>query len=272
LNHESVLAEYSVSAKDPMVVDYSSERVILSIGEPESNHNGGQLAFGPDGYLYIGVGDGGGANDEHGKSGNGQNLETLLGKILRINVNTNKGYLIPSDNPFVGRQGKDEIWAYGLRNPWKFSFDKESGMLYCADVGQDMYEEIDIIEKGGNYGWRIMEGNHCFNPSVNCETNLLKLPVAEYDHNLGTCIIGGYVYNRKGSAFEGHYIFADWTGKVFSLKKTNGKLMIETIEILGGPKKFTINSLGQDVNGEIYIMGQKGIGPEEPAFVARLVL
>src|ERR1051325_2830738 len=148
-------------------------RILLEIEEPEFNHNGGCMAFGPDDYLYIGVGDGGGAGDKHGTIGNGQNLQTLLGKILRIDVDhhdATSAYKIPSDNPFINQRAKPEIFAYGLRNPWRFSFDKKTGKLFCGDVGQNEWEEVDIIEKGKNYGWRIMEGNHCYNPSSNCNT------------------------------------------------------------------------------------------------------
>ena len=148
----------------------SSGRLILEIQQPESNHNGGQLCFGPDGFLYVGTGDGGGAGDKHGTIGNGQNLNTMLGKILRIDVNVPERYKIPVDNPFTDKEGLDEIFAYGLRNPWRFSFDRKTGQLFCADVGQNEYEEVNIIEKGKNYGWRIMEGFHCYNPSKNCNT------------------------------------------------------------------------------------------------------
>ena len=267
-NHKSVVAELKTNNSNQ--ADNGSMRIILEIEEPESNHNGGQLVFGNDGMLYIGVGDGGGANDEHGKIGNGQNIETLLGKIIRIDVNTNIGYKIPIDNPFVGKSGKDEIWALGLRNPWKFSFDHTNGRLFCADVGQDTYEEIDIIEKGKNYGWKVMEGNHCFNPSYNCDMTGLEMPIAEYNHETGKCIIGGYVYRGKAKEMYGKYIFADWTGKTFVLIEQNKNWKMLDLPIQNLPSKFTIYSLAEDESGELYLLGQKGIGPNEPAVIYKL--
>ena len=159
-DHKGILVEYMVSANNPDVADISTKRILLEVEEPESNHNGGNLVFGPDGYLYIGLGDGGGGGDEHGTFGNGQNLGTLLGKIIRIDVN-GQPYTVPKDNPFVNRtDARPEIWAYGLRNPWRFSFDRVTKQLFAGDVGQNKYEEVDIITKGGNYGWRIKEGLH----------------------------------------------------------------------------------------------------------------
>src|SRR4030095_7048326 len=179
MDHKSVIAEYTVSSNTDIA--NTTPRTILEIEEPESNHNGGQLCFGPDRYLYIGVGDGGGAGDKHGPAGNGQNINTLLGKILRIDVNGGNPYTIPADNPFASKEGRDEMFAYGWRNPWRFSFDRKEGRLFCGDVGQNEFEEVDIIEKGKNYGWRIMEGSHCYNPSKNCNTSGLTYPVDEYD-------------------------------------------------------------------------------------------
>jgi len=268
-NHKSVISEFKRS-QNPMKANPFSEKIILEIEQPESNHNGGNLAFGPDGFLYIGSGDGGGANDEHGKKGNGQNLETLLGKMLRIDINAGNPYKIPADNPFVNKGGRDEIWAYGLRNPWKFSFDKLSGKLFCADVGQDTWEEIDIIEKGGNYGWKIMEGNHCFESWGNCNKTGLKLPIAEYNHSTGKCIIGGYIYRGEAGAFAGRYFFGDWTGKLFMLTPVSGNWVMQELKVKGINGRFTINSFGEDEKGNIYLLGQKGIGPDEPAFVYKL--
>ncbi|MEJ2544210.1 MAG: PQQ-dependent sugar dehydrogenase [Calditrichaceae bacterium] len=194
----TVIARYQVSENEPNKADPESELVLLQFNQPESNHNGGQLAFGPDGYLYIATGDGGGSGDQHGEFGNGQDRTTLLGNILRIDVdNADDGlnYAIPEGNPFVGNQNdyREEIFAYGLRNPWRFSFDKETGWLWAGDVGQGDYEEVDIIESGNNYGWRIMEGLHCYN-SEECDQTGLTLPIWEYPHGTGYSITGGYVY------------------------------------------------------------------------------
>lgn len=259
-DHKSIIAEYLSSVSNNDKADKGTERIIMEVEQPESNHNGGQLVFGPDGYLYVGLGDGGGAGDAHGNSGNGQNLETLLGKIIRIDVNTGNGYKIPVDNPFVGKPGRDEIWAYGLRNPWKFSFDKTTGKLFCADVGQDKFEEVDIIEKGKNYGWRIMEGVHCYKPQKDCNTKGLELPIAEYSHSEGNSVIGGYVYRGSKKEFYGRYFFADWSGKIFTLNKQNEewKREVMTTEKL----KIYINSMGEDESGELYMLGLDGIGPD----------
>src|SRR5207245_404433 len=158
----TVIAEYRVSSANPDVAD-PTEKLILTFDQPFENHNGGMLAFGPEGYLYIGTGDGGSGGDPQN---NGQRLDTLLAKLLRIDVDSASHYAVPRDNPFVGRAGaRGEIWAYGLRNPWRFSFDRPSGRLFLADVGQDTVEEVDLVVRGGNYGWRIMEGDICFSPS-----------------------------------------------------------------------------------------------------------
>jgi glucose/arabinose dehydrogenase len=201
---KTIIAEYRVSQTNPDVAD-RTERVILEIEQPFANHNGGLNKFGPDGLLYIGMGDGGAAGDPFNFA---QNLESLLGKFLRIDIEK-EPYAIPQDNPFVGRaDAQGEIWAYGLRNPWRFSFDRCTGRLFAGDVGQDRIEEIDLIEKGKNYGWRIMEGSQCFDPPSLCNTQGLELPIAEYDHSLGCSVTGGYVY--RGTQFPtliGHYLF-----------------------------------------------------------------
>ena len=261
-DHQSIVAAYKVSALNADVADTTAS-IVLSIEEPESNHNGGQLAFGPDGNLYIGVGDGGGAGDEHGTNGNGQNLNTLLGKILRINVD-NLPYSIPADNPFTGVNERKEIYAYGLRNPWRFSFDRKTGQLFCGDVGQNEYEEVDIIEKGKNYGWRIMEGMHCYE-TENCNRNNLTYPIYEYKHSLGISITGGYVYH--GNAIEGlqdAYVFADWSGKLFGLKQ-NDKWQQFNINVNGKSNDMNckINALGEDETGELYLLTQKITGPRD---------
>ena len=204
-----------------------SEMVILEVEQPYQNHNGGQIAFGPDGYLYIGLGDGGAAADP---LGNGQDTSTLLGSILRIDVSdstVDQPYAIPPDNPFADGGGRPEIWAYGLRNPWRFSFDRETGDLWTGDVGQNQWEEIDIIERGGNYGWNILEGNHCFRPRDNCDRAGTIPPVLEYSLDGSPCsVIGGYVY--RGNAIpwlRGAYIYGDYcSGKVFGLRYENGQV------------------------------------------------
>jgi glucose/arabinose dehydrogenase len=269
VDHKSVVAEYKVSATNPDVAD-TKETIIMEIIQPESNHNGGCIEFGKDGYLYIGLGDGGGAGDKHGTIGNGQNLNTWLGKILRIDVNGKKPYAVPADNPFVGRSNaKPEIYAYGLRNPWRFSFDRTTGTLFCGDVGQDEWEEIDIIEKGKNYGWRIMEGKHCYNPQKDCNTTGLAMPIDEYSHGTGISICGGHMYRGKMfPSLHGTYIFSDWSGKVFYLKQqpdktwTRGEVFADnkTSNDMGSK----INSMGEDANGEIYLITQKLFGPKSP--------
>jgi len=263
-DHKSVVGEFRVSA-DPDVADPNSLTIIMEIAEPESNHNGGQLAFGPDGFLYIGVGDGGGAGDQHGVIGNGQDPSSLHGKILRIDVDSKRPYAVPSDNPFIKlKNAKPEIWAYGLRNPWRFSFDRKTGKLFCADVGQNEWEEIDIILKGKNYGWRVMEGNHCYDPKNNCNKMNLELPIAEYNHNKGISVTGGYVYRGKNMpAFIGKYIFADWKGNMFYLEEVGGKWVLHDLAIEGKTNSdldININSFGEDETGEIYILGQKYTG------------
>jgi glucose/arabinose dehydrogenase len=270
MDNKSVLAEYHVSVLDPDQADIN-EKVILQIEEPQWNHNGGQLAFGTDGYLYIGVGDGGGGGDKHGATGNGQNLNTLLGKILRINIDKGTPYSIPPDNPFIGKQAREEIWAYGLRNPWRFSFDRQTGKLFCADVGQNLFEEIDIIEKGKNYGWRAMEGNHVYDASLKKDN--MQAPINDYPREVGVCVIGGFVYRgKKYPALQGKYFFADWNGSIFYLEQeAGGKWKRYECTVKNKPS-FTINSLGEDKQGELYILTQKEAGPLNPGVVYRLEL
>lgn len=263
-DNTGTLAEFKTTANGD-VADPNSERILLTVQHPESNHNGGCLQFGPDGYLYISEGDGGGAGDKHnGTIGNGQNMNTFLGKILRIDVNNGKTYTVPSDNPFVGRANvKPEIWAYGLRNTWRYSFDKATGQLFAGDVGQDKYEEVDIINKGGNYGWHITEATHCFAPATGCSFKGITMPIAEYSHHEGISITGGYVYNGKQlSGFSGKYIFADWSGPMFYLQKVGntwkrGKLIITGTH----PGDLKITSFGEDPLGELYLVTNEDTGP-----------
>lgn len=253
----TVIERYRVS-DDPNVADESSGQVILQFAQPEPNHNGGMMAFGPDGYLYIGTGDGGGAGDRHGSIGNGQNLDTLLGKILRVDVNTDT-YQVPANNPFVGQANvKPEIWAYGLRNPWRFSFDRSTGDLYIGDVGQASKEEINFqpASSGGgeNYGWRIMEGDECYDAAQNCKRKDLIPPIAVYSHDFGCSVTGGYVY--RGQMYPwlvGQYIFADYcTGIVWAAsREASGAWNTKQV----GKFDDTISSFGQDETGEMYVVG-----------------
>jgi len=253
---QSVIAEYQVSAADANQADPASERILLTVNQPFPNHKGGQLVFGPDGFLYIGFGDGGSGGDP---LGNGQNLQTLLGKMLRIDVDhTSSGlqYAIPADNPFAAGGGLPEIWAYGLRNPWRFSFERDTGRLFVGDVGQDKYEEIDILQRGGNFGWNVMEGMHCFNPATGCNLMSLVLPIAEYDHTEGDAVIGGPVY--KGTAIPnlgGAYIFSDFgSGTIWDLTESSGTWT--RTKLLSSNRN--VSSFGQDVAGEIYVVDYSG--------------
>ena len=251
-----VIAEYAASAGNPNVAS-TAERVVMRIPHPTfENHNGGLLKFGPDTFLYAGIGDGGSGGDP---MENGQNLETLLGKVLRIDVDGDQPYAVPANNPFVGVAGRDEIWAYGFRNPWRYSFDRSTGALWAGDVGQNQYEEVDVVERGGNYGWDVMEGFHCFEPATGCNTSGLELPVFEYSHDGsngvpgGCSITGGYVY--RGSAIpslEGVYVFADYctgAGSLFGIRQGDGDA---TVFATGGSGPVT--SFGEDESGELYLL------------------
>ena len=264
LKGNTVVARYRRSANDPRQADPASEQKILQIDQPAPNHNGGQLQFGPDGYLYIGMGDGGGAGDPQD---NAQNLGTLLGKILRIDVDGGSPYRIPPDNPFVENPDDPatlgEIWALGLRNPWRFSFDRGTRDLFIADVGQGSREEVDFQPAGSpggqNYGWRLMEGTLCFNPSSNCNDGTLTLPILEYDHSLGCSITGGYVY--RGTRFPqiaGVYFFADFcSGKLWSLQQDpSGAWRMDFLLDSG----LSPSSFGEDAAGELYLVDyQQGV-------------
>ena len=256
----NVIARYSVSSTNPNQADYSSSLVIIEVNQPYSNHNGGQLGFGPnDGYLYISFGDGGSSGDplDHG-----QNLSTLLGTIIRIdvdNTSSNLNYSIPLDNPFTSPlNARDEIYAYGLRNTWKFSWDEETGLLWGADVGQNSYEEINIIEVGLNYGWNTMEATHCFSPQTNCNQEGLTLPVWEYELYVdGVCsITGGYVYRGNDLfSLEGKYIYGDWcTGDIWSLDIVDEEYSDQHLINTG----LNITSFGLDQNNELLICDHDG--------------
>jgi glucose/arabinose dehydrogenase len=280
-NHQSVLAEWRIDTTDSNRVDLASRREILRVDKPQSNHNGGALHFGPDGYLYFTIGDGGGANDVaagHVPGGNAQDLNRALGKLHRIDVDTrnsiNGQYGIPTDNPFVATEGLDEIFAYGFRNPFAFSFDRLTGQLYLADVGQNKLEEIDIVIKGGNYGWNIREGNAWFDAAGNIVTapvrpppaNLLD-PIAIYDHDDGSAIIGGHVYRGTAiPALAGRYVFGDWgsfnapSGRLFYLDATNGvkELRIGTED---RPLRQWLKAIGEGPDGELYVLTTRWLGP-----------
>ena len=266
----TALSRFQRSGSNPMIADPETELIILEIPQPSGQHNGGQLAFGPDGYLYIAVGDGGaGAIDSPS-----QDTGSLLGSILRIDVNgasVEQTYLIPPDNPFVGStDARGEIWAYGLRNPWRFSFDEQTGLLWVADVGGVLREEINIVKKGGNYGWNIMEGNTCVH-QVNCYQSELELPLWQYPRDAGRCtIIGGYVYRGQELPFlTGAYIFGDLCSGIISALRLEGESVIEEMELasvkigkvasgyaeIGG---FFTRSFGQDLAGNLYTSAQSG--------------
>jgi glucose/arabinose dehydrogenase len=255
----SVLSRFSLDQQDTDVADPESEIIIMEVEQPYSNHNGGQIAFGPDGYLYIGLGDGGSAGDPEA---NGQNLGTLLGSILRIDVSELSGpgdYEIPADNPFVDTTGaRAEIWAFGLRNPWRFSFDLETGLLWAGDVGQGSWEEIDIIAKGANYGWNIMEGLHCYSPASGCDQSGLTLPIAEYDHSQGRCsVTGGYVYRGDQiPSLQGYYIYGDYcSGDIWALAY-DGNVVTENMLLT--ESGLSITSFGEDLAGNLYILDREG--------------
>jgi len=257
---QSVIAEYAVSASNSNQADATSERILLTVDQIGNfaNHKAGQLAFGPDGFLYFGLGDGGSGGDPFG---HGQSTQTLLGKLMRIDVDGTPSaglqYRIPSDNPFAGGGGLPEIYAYGFRNPWRFSFDP-AGRLFLADVGESQFEEVNLVQKGGNYGWNIMEASHCFNPATGCNTAGLMLPIAEYSHQEGNAIIGGYLYGGASIvSLQGTYVFGDLgSGKIWGLQQQS-ESSTWTRTLLATTGKM-ISSFGQDQSKELYLVDLSG--------------
>ncbi len=258
VNGDIRIVRYVVSADPNVANSVSTDTVLAVVHQPFSNHNGGSLIFGPDGKLYAGLGDGGSGGDPQG---NGQNRHALLGKVLRLDVDGATGYTIPADNPFAtDTSARPEIWAWGLRNPWRFAFDRQTRDLYIADVGQGAWEEVDVEAAGGaggvNYGWNVMEGMHCYN-NASCSFAGFTLPLVEYGHSSGACsITGGYVYRgTRVPALTGNYLYADYcNGMVWSFRLVGGAAT--------GARDWTpqlspgggVSSFGQDARGELYIM------------------
>ena len=274
----SIISRFKVIEK---LGNSQSEEILIKLKQPYPNHNGGSIEFGPDGYLYIGFGDGGSSGDPENRA---QNLSNLFGKILRIDVRTEKGYKVPTDNPFYNLDtAKKEIWSYGLRNPWRITFDKKTGDMYIGDVGQWDWEEINYQSsdnKGGlNFGWNILEGNHCYKEHKLCESKDFTFPIFEYPHDAnylktligwaqkdvnGCSVTGGYVYRGKNKPeLYGRYFFGDYcTGKVWSLKNNDGDIDIKehTNELLKtmNKKQFYLSSFGEDEEGELYLIDYSG--------------
>jgi glucose/arabinose dehydrogenase len=255
------IVRYTASA-DPDVADPGTAEPILSVDQPFANHNGGQLAFGPDGMLYIGMGDGGDGGDPQNHA---QRPETLLGSILRIDVDAGSPYAVPADNPFVDDPvAAPETWAYGLRNPWRFSFDRQTGDLYIADVGQRSVEEVSFqpASSGGgeNYGWRIMEGTECYQPSTGCDTAGLVQPVHEYGHSDGCSITGGHVYRGTlGPTLVGRYFFADYCGTWIRSLRMSGGVAVDVLDHSADFGEVAeITSFGEDGIGELYVVSHRG--------------
>jgi glucose/arabinose dehydrogenase len=263
-DHTDVVAEHTLLPNSEKA-DTASARIILTQDKPDGNHNGSGIAFGADGYLYVTFGDGGGQHDQHGNPGNGQDMNTWLGKVLRINVDVDGTYSVPADNPFVGKDGvKPEIWASGFRNPYRITLDKASKQLFIGEVGQDTWEEVDILEKGANYGWRLVEGNHCHNPATGCSFTGMTPPISEYKHDEtgGVSVLGGYVYNGKDvPSLKNKYIFGDWTGPTWYLQKAGSKWTKGKLTIKGFPAGGKITGWGEDQSGELYYLINSEAGP-----------
>jgi glucose/arabinose dehydrogenase len=258
LDGNTVVAEFGLAPDG--FGDPGSERFLLGVEQPFANHNGGMLAFGFDGYLYIGTGDGGSGGDP---LGNGQNLDTLLGKILRIDINSGDPYAIPDGNPFAGgASALPEIWDYGMRNPWRFSFDRQTGVLWIGDVGQNAYEEVDAEPPGAggrNYGWNVMEAKHCYGPAT-CQQDGITLPVAEYSHDDGCSITGGYVYRGQAyPALVGQYVFSDYcSGNLWAINAADTLAQGSADITRYGVAQISPTGFGEDEAGELYLVNGSG--------------
>ena len=257
---DTLIASLALAEGEPNEFDLDTHREILFVSQPFANHNGGGVVFGPDGFLYLSLGDGGSGGDPQG---NGQRLDTLLGKILRIDIDhapdPETGYATPPSNPFADGGGLPEIWHYGLRNPWRLSFDRATDDMWIGDVGQNRYEEIDVARAGAgglNFGWNVMEGSHCFSAD-GCDTDGLTLPVSDYGRDLGCTVIGGYVYRGSRYPFlDGTYLFTDYcSGRLFALDATANAL-VAPVEV--GNAGNSISAFGQDVDGELYVLSLSG--------------
>lgn len=254
---QTFISEFRATSASANTVNTTSEQNLFTVDQPEANHNGGGLAFGNDGFLYIGLGDGGGAGDQHGTIGNGQDLTTRLGKMLRISVTCNGTFTVPTDNPFVANAtAAKEIWLYGLRNPFRFSFDKNTGNLWIGDVGQDSFEEVDMVtaaQKGSNMGWRCKEGTHPFNMTANCQTQTFLDPIFDYDHSQGDdTVIGGHIYHGTNiAALAGNFVFGDFiSGRIWSLAQNSQGQWVRTFLVNSGANNLA--AFGQDSAGELY--------------------
>lgn len=304
-DHQSVIREWSALPGDATQADPTSGRELMRIDQPQFNHNGGALAFGPDGMLYISLGDGGGADDQdgepffggevwgHGPGGAAQNMDVVHGKVLRVDPlgsnSSNGRYGVPADNPNVGAPGVDEIWASGFRNPFRMSFDSATGDLYVADVGQNKVEEIDVVTRGGNYGWGLMEGSFKFEPNGTSSGYItddlsglppgLLTPLGEYDHDEGIAVVGGFVY--RGSALPelvGKYVFGDFsrdfgpTGRLFVMDTVTGLIEELTLGLDDRILGMYLKGFGEDASGEIYVLAGPNLGPAgEQGLVLRIV-
>lgn len=258
-SNDTVVARFQVS-ENPNQADMTTEEPILIVNQPYFNHNGGLIAFGPDGYFYVGLGDGGSGGDPQNLA---QNPASLLGKMLRIDVGSSGAYAIPPSNPYVSDPAyRDEIWAVGLRNPWRYSFDRLTGDLYIGDVGQDDYEEINFqpanSDGGENYGWNLFEGNHCYRPQTPCDDNGLTKPIIEYDHGLGWSVTGGHVY--RGASYpglQGIYLYADYgSGTVWGAASSNNGWQSQVL--LEAGQRSELASFAEDDDGELYLVDMAG--------------